>query len=268
MKLYYAALSSYPELLSLLDRPNVLTSFIEKWRPDPKLCGSIFLDSGAYTAFRSGKPVDLPAYIRYCQHYASQYQIIAALDVIGDPDASYQNYVAMRNAGVRILPTFHIGSDWRYYDQLLDEYDYVAIGGVAWRVASGVNEDAPMMRALIHIHKRAQQKGVRLHGFGVTAWRYIRSFDWFSIDSTTFLVGARLKHILTYRNGTLGKRLRPEQRGLRNERIELSNYLVRTGFQHPYSTDDLLPLTSDTRQHVLNRLHFNCMVMQHAISKL
>jgi hypothetical protein len=73
------------------------------------------LDSGAYTAWNIGKPVDLDEYISFCKMIRatdSTLSEIIALDVIGCGRGSLLNAYKMKQAGVDVVPVFHIGDDW------------------------------------------------------------------------------------------------------------------------------------------------------------
>lgn len=271
MKLYFAGLASHPDVVSQLDHPALLVSF-PAWSQDALTAlnlgaDSLFLDSGAFTAYNTGKPVDLDQYISFIKSHVGHFEVVAGLDVIGDPDASWRNYQVMRDAGLSILPTYHLGSPWLYLEQLLDNYPYVAIGGVAIRVSKGLYAKTSLWRGLVHAHKLAQQRQVKLHGFGVTDWRMVRLLPWYSIDSTTYLVGARFGHVLSYENGMVGNRIRAEQVGIIAARRRLAAYLARCPFRHSFTVDDLLPL-ADSKQASSNRLTFNCMVMQYGVDRL
>ena len=169
---YYAALAGYPEVAKKLDNPNILTSYVEK----PSLtkikslgANKVFLDSGAFTALNTGKPINIKEYIDFC-HKNKGYEVYAGLDVIGNPIASAKNFDIMTKEGVNILPAFHVGSDYKYLYDLMDKYEYIAVGGVASRQSSGQINKKAIMRAMIKIHKSAKVNNTKLHGFGITNW--------------------------------------------------------------------------------------------------
>lgn len=85
-------------------------SAVKKIRQDGK---TVFLDSGAFSAFTKGVQVDLPGYCEYIKKNADIIQVIdgvlcaSVLDGIGDPLLTYQNQMAMEALGVKPLPCFH-----------------------------------------------------------------------------------------------------------------------------------------------------------------
>lgn len=74
------------------------------------------LDSGAFSAWKSGKVIDLDALIAETQ--TGRWGEAVALDVIGDPTASLANALRMKQAGSPAYPVFHYGEPW----EVLAEY--------------------------------------------------------------------------------------------------------------------------------------------------
>lgn len=95
----------------------------------------VMLDSGAFTAFASGKPIDLAAYHAYLAHMplsSTRFKYLA-LDVIGDPAATRVNYDKMVAAGFAPVPVIQPGApldDARYY---AERAPLVCFGGLVGR---------------------------------------------------------------------------------------------------------------------------------------
>lgn len=146
-----------------------------------------FLDSGGFSAFTQGKSVDLSAYIKYCLDHFNSWDVIAALDVIGDSDASWMNFRLMQKEGIDAIPTFHYGEPWAALDRMVDECNYIAIGGVAQLGGgSALSEwlDAVWANHLI------DQDGLPLvdvHGFAITGKTGMLRYPWASVDSSSWL---------------------------------------------------------------------------------
>lgn len=147
----------------------------------------MFLDSGAFSADSRGEPVVNEDYIAFCQEHGSEFEAIAALDVIGDQKASYQNYRALRDAGVSCVPAFHPNEPWSALERLVEETDYVALGGMVPHLKGGARSS--LVRWLARCFHVCRD--VRVHGFGVNARTLLAMFPWYSVDSTTWLVGTR-----------------------------------------------------------------------------
>jgi hypothetical protein len=239
---------------------DVLTSYIEKWVPPSDVVGKKFLDSGAFSAWNSGKEIVLSEYIDYC-HNNGEWDIVAGLDVIGCWQQSKKNYIDMRDDGIDILPTFHIGEPWDYYQWMLSEWSYVALGGmVPYLSIKNAAHKPALIRWLIKCHKLADMAGVRLHGFGCTTWNLVKMFDWGSVDSTSWSVGQRFGRVLKYGMRTSYDNQNYNQAAKDAKRIGLN-----------YSRDELTP-TRGTDECSSERykaiLHFNIMIMLDSLAKL
>lgn len=153
----------------------------------------IFLDSGAFTAASTGKPIDLDAYIEFCQREGHRYEAIAALDVIGDAAASWTNYRRMRDAGIDAIPTFHPNEPWDNLVAMAEDTDYIALGGMVPYVKPTRGGHNGLVRWIARCFQVAVdvRPDIRVHGFGISGRRMISLFPWFSIDSTAWLSSGR-----------------------------------------------------------------------------
>ena len=83
----------------------------------------IFLDSGAFSAWRVGASIEMNEYCDFVNAHQDiilhdgGHKMIAPLDIIGDGEGSFVSYLKMREQGVDPLPCFHFGDRW----ELLDE---------------------------------------------------------------------------------------------------------------------------------------------------
>jgi len=157
---------------------------------------TVFLDSGAFSAFSLGIEVDLPAYCRWINANRDIIRtdgpdlMASVLDGIGDPLRTYQNQIAMEEQGVRPLPCFHYGEDERYLEWYIENYDYITIGGM-------VPVSTPQ---LFHWLDRIWDKyltdgsgraRIKVHGFGLTSVDLMTRYPWYSVDSSSWVqIGA------------------------------------------------------------------------------
>lgn len=141
------------------------------------------LDSGAFTAHASGKPVELQRYIEFCTWLLSfdrQLTEIFALDVIGDEKASLRNAELMWEAGVPAIPTFHFGESIDALMYLAKHYPKLALGG-------SVGVPGPKKRAwLTDCMTRIWPKPA--HGFGVAAEKLLMACPLHSADASNWLL--------------------------------------------------------------------------------
>lgn len=103
-----------------------LADYIEKIGYKPE----IILDSGAYSAYTSGQPVELDKYISYIQENAEHIDAYISLDILGDSPASLRIWKEMKSRGLDPIPVFHYMND----EAVLVEYlkagcKRIALGG-------------------------------------------------------------------------------------------------------------------------------------------
>lgn len=88
------------------------------------------LDSGAFTAWKSGKQIDLDSYCRFIESLPFKPWRYFNLDVIGDAHASFINYEKMLSRGLKPIPIFTRGEDIKMLDKYYETSDVVGIGGL------------------------------------------------------------------------------------------------------------------------------------------
>jgi hypothetical protein len=90
----------------------------------------IFYDSGAYSAYTSGKPINLEKYIQKIKEVDPYVKRYFCLDQLGDSEKSYETWVEMRERGLNPIPVFHYQGD----EAILQKYieagaDLIGLGG-------------------------------------------------------------------------------------------------------------------------------------------
>lgn len=176
------------------DRPRVLLSYAyitAPALPDPLPSWDVLIDSGAFTAYSSGKAIDRAAYTDWLGNNAGKYTAAFALDVIGDPAASLANYrwqkSALRGTGVTLIPTWHMGAPWPVLEEMCADTDYAAVGGMV----PYTHRTPLLMRNCIRAHQIARDTGTRLHGLGATG-SGVRRLPWYSVDSSSWAMPRRM----------------------------------------------------------------------------
>lgn len=142
------------------------------------------MDSGAFSAHASGKPIDLEDYIACCKHLLKTDKTLTeifALDVIGDHEASRVNCERMWAAGVPAIPCFHYGSPESALMDMAARYPKIAIGGCARMRGSAKLEFAKEVFARVWPKK--------IHGFGFGSKEAIMTLPFHSVDATNWEMG-------------------------------------------------------------------------------
>ena len=172
--------------------------------------GKLALDSGAFSAWNSGKKIELVEYNALCKDV--ECTEIFGLDVIWNPEATQRNLEKQWSEGIDAIPTFHGGSDWRWLDWA-KQRPKIAIS----------NRKANRQRWMVEVFKRIFPH--RVHGFGIGSRMMLDKVPFHSIDATSWLFRpAATGDWIGYNGKTLAVRAK----GMTDFRIEVEEYQRRS----------------------------------------
>jgi len=136
------------------------------------------LDSGAYSAWKSGTDVDYDDFI--LEAIEEGWDEVAALDVIGDPVSSQACAFDMKvQHHIDTLPVFHYGEPWEYLAKYKEHFNSrVAIGGIA-----GIGKQQKI-KFVGQCFARAYP--CSFHGFGVGDEDVLMEFPFASADTASW----------------------------------------------------------------------------------
>ena len=130
---------------------------------------NLLLDSGAYSAKTQMKKLDIDDYIQYINNNLDVFPTYSYfnLDVIGDGDKSYQNYLYMKMKGLYPIPVWHAETQTQFLELYLKQTDYIAIGAIS------VMSNQRTISSLDHVWETflTESNGMpvcKVHGFGLT----------------------------------------------------------------------------------------------------
>lgn len=155
----------------------------------------IILDSGAFTAFTLGRQYEPKEYASWALDFIERWQdrtvAIHAmnLDVIGDQAATWRNQRRLEKLGMTPMPIVTFDAPMRELRRALDEYDYIALGGlVPW------SKQQKVLRGWLdtcyrEVYAHADRTGVvrRLHTLGITQRWMVKRYPIYSADSSSFI---------------------------------------------------------------------------------
>lgn len=161
-----------------------------------------FLDSGAFS-FMNGRSIDgldgyVDEYIRYINNNAIRYFFEVDVDVLIGVEKTRQIIEKIEyETGRKTIPVFHSARGLQAWKEMIEHYDYVAIGTSGLTSESKWARDERVMNQLISM---AHKNGCKVHGLGFTRLSALNNdtvnFD--SVDSTTWLLGARYATIYKF----------------------------------------------------------------------
>lgn len=149
------------------------------------------LDSGAFTAMQTpGKmaQVDWEAYtdeyITFIKKTKQKLFIELDIDkVVGLPMVERLRDKIEQAVGLPTIPVWHRSRGLDYWIDLIERYEYVAIGGLA--IKDITEQEYPDLIPLLKMAKEAQCK---VHGLGLTHIEWLERLPFHSVDSTSWLM--------------------------------------------------------------------------------
>ncbi|ONH58383.1 hypothetical protein CcI49_23290 [Frankia sp. CcI49] len=149
------------------------------------VCGQMMIDSGAFTAHSSGRPIELGAYAWYLERWRGHWDHAITLDVIGDPAATRANTRKLHDRGLPVMPVFTRGDSLAEFDAMVREVGYVCVGGLV-----GMPGEAQAARVGM-LQRRAERLGGGIHALGVGALSVLRRARPYSADASNISVQFR-----------------------------------------------------------------------------
>lgn len=156
----------------------------------------VFMDSGAFSALTRGIEIDIHEYCDFLHQYKDKMEVYACLDVIGDFKGTQKNYDLMVSKGLKPLLTFHQGSPIEWLDEMKDEHDWMALGGMV-----GTGSSKKKMMYWLDKCFSIIKTDSKVHGFGYTSSEGLKRYPFYSVDSTSWLGGSMRAEIYKYENG-------------------------------------------------------------------
>lgn len=140
--------------------------------------GNILMDSGAFTAFTKGKEIPLDEYITFMKSVGKDCDNYFVLDVIGNPEKTYNNYRTMLDADLSPVPIFTVGDDYEMIDKYYETSDVLGFGGLVGK------SQANLLPYLKRIKKYV--KGRKIHLLGVSNPVILEFMRPYSSDSSSY----------------------------------------------------------------------------------
>lgn len=177
------------------------------------------LDSGAFTFMsNTKKQIDwyeyLNGYIDFINKYDVKYFFELDIDaVVGYDEVLKLRKILEEKTGKKCIPVWHKSRGIDEYKKICEEYEYIAIGGLA-----SVNIKPSEYPILKKLATYAKNKGVKLHCLGFTPAN-VEEYGFYSIDSTSWNACSRFGSIYKF-DGTRVKNISPK-----NKKVNKDKYI-------------------------------------------
>lgn len=211
----------YDEIIDR-DKPYILESFPYATETTKKYInryGKYILDSGAFT-FVYGKEPGNIRWEEYAKGYAdfiSKNGVKRFFELDIDSIVGYEEVLRLRQilkteTGIDPIPVWHPSRGFNEFIKSCEEFDYVAIGGI---VGGSAKEKKAYMDAFPYMIRVAHQNNAKIHGLGCTPMTQIDKYHFDSVDSSSWLSGARFGFAYRFN----GRRIEHVNKG-ENEKIK------------------------------------------------
>lgn len=177
---------------------------------------TLFLDSGAFSAWTQQATIDIDEYCDYIKRNKHLIAHYVNLDIIPGQkghartpkmmrdaaEESFKNYRYMRKQGLDPIPVVHYGEDYSWVQRYLDEgADYIGLSPAiaAESKATATSWLDPIFTKLCDSEGRPR---VRTHGFAVASFELMKRYPWTTCDATSWALTAAFGSIYfpIYRN--------------------------------------------------------------------
>ena len=150
----------------------------------------LIVDSGAFTAWNTGKEISLEDYMKFLKTIPSEWDYKAVqLDVFGNPEGTYVNYHKMLDAGFTdIMPVFTRGDTLERLEEFYSYTDYIMFGGI---VIGGENTNYVKWFCEVNKERHA-------HWLGFVNVPFIKHYKPYSVDSSSIKSAARFGNLQYY----------------------------------------------------------------------
>lgn len=141
----------------------------------------LLVDSGAFTAWKAGKKIELDDYCRFIESLPVEPWRYFTLDVVGDPEGTLRNYETMLRRGFKPVPIFTRGEDPSVLENYYKTSDVVGLGGLV-----GTQGNRGFVRGIMrHVGDR------KVHWLGFTVFDFVKLYRPYMCDSSSWTTGSR-----------------------------------------------------------------------------
>jgi hypothetical protein len=175
--------SKLPKLHLLVAYPYCTASMVRVIKRLQEVADvELMLDSGAFTAWNSGKTIALADYCNFVRTPPLHFHNVVQLDCIGNVEGTRENYLHMRSEGLRCIPVFTRGNTREALDEMYEDSDYVLLGGIA----TGEN-----VKGYVKWFQTLSGKR-KVHWLGFTNREFLAHYRPFSADASSWHLASRM----------------------------------------------------------------------------
>jgi len=182
--------------------------YIKDWQIDlikRKVLKGFMLDSGAFTFMQNkNKTVDWDKYTEEYAEFINKYDIKLFIEMDIDSVVGLKKVEQLRTkleklTNKKCIPVWHKSRGKEYFLQMVKDYDYVAIGGLAIKTIKRTD-----FKYLHWFIKEAHKNNCKIHGLGFTP-KGLKNYRFDSVDSASWLGGNLGKYLSKFNHNQMRK---------------------------------------------------------------
>ena len=186
-------IESHPTTFAHKKEVEIKEKFFNDLRP------RVIIDSGAFTAFTTGKIINPKDYASWSLDFQKRWEhrmkslYFMNLDVIGNQDDSWKNQSILESLGMKPIPIITFGCDKKHLIRALDNYDYIALGGLVPHSRNKIKLQKWLDYCFNIIMGRYKETGImpRIHLLGITTDWVLKRYPCYSSDSSSWVACLR-----------------------------------------------------------------------------
>lgn len=238
MKVYLAGTNSRDYVFDnhKNEKLYVLESFyyVKDWMlPYIKNKWNFLLDSGAFT-FMNDKKSGKIDWNNYTEKYAqfindNNIDLFFELDIdsiIGLKQVEKLRYKLEKLTNKQCIPVWHPTRGKEYWEKMIDQYSYVALGGMA----ANVKYKNKIEKYFPYFINSAKQKQCKVHALGYTKIKNLHKYKFHSVDSTAWLYGNRGGFLYQFTGNDI-EQIKTKNKKLKSKPAAIHNFIQWVKFQ-------------------------------------
>tara|TARA_R110000803_G_scaffold56176_1_gene113350 strand:+ start:569 stop:1414 length:846 start_codon:yes stop_codon:yes gene_type:complete len=179
------------------------------------------LDSGAFTAWKGNIKINLDDYCKAIETLPFKPFRYFTLDVIGNPEKTYNNYIKMVDRGLNPVPIMTRGEDLDMIEEYYKTSDLIGIGGLV-----GTAGNKKFVKQVMSVIKDR-----KVHWLGFTNINLVSLYNPYMCDSSAWLSSRRYARVSMKHDGkifNLSKKIVMEADFLNKDK-HMYNYIKSLG---------------------------------------
>jgi len=124
-------------------------------------------------------------YIAFVHKYKDRFYGYVNMDIIFDPEKTWENQQYLESCGLDPIPVFHFGEDFSWLKKYMDKYQYIGISGLGADIRKKQYCQSFGDRVFRFLFESGQE--FKVHGFAATAFSIMTRYAWTTVDSTTWV---------------------------------------------------------------------------------